>query len=114
MTGPDPLWMGLIASLQASAMMQLGKVVHPLTGNVERDLAQAKDTIDLLTMLERKCQGNLTAEEQRFLEHALFELRMNYLDESERPDDAASSSSAEADRSSTRGGGEGVDPNNSQ
>jgi hypothetical protein len=85
MADADPLLFQLIASFQASAMVQLGKVLHPLTGAIERDLEQAQGTIDLLAMLERKCKGNLTGDEQRFLEHVLFELRMNYLDESERP-----------------------------
>jgi len=85
MADADPLLIQLIASFQASAMVQLGKVIHPLTGTIERDLEQAQGTIELLAMLERKCKGNLTGDEQRLLEHVLFELRMNYLDESERP-----------------------------
>jgi hypothetical protein len=100
MAESDPLWMGLIASFQASAMVQLGKIIHPLTGKIERDLEQARGTIDLLTMFERKCKGNLTGEEEKFLEHVLFELRMNYLDEAQRPVEAAPGANAGPDKPS--------------
>jgi hypothetical protein len=82
---PDDLFLGLVASLQASAWVMLGKVIHPATGKVERHLEQAKETIDLLAVLETKTRGNLHPEEQRLLSQALFELRMNYVEELERP-----------------------------
>ena len=57
-----------------------------MTGKVERDLTAAKFSIDMLTMLENKMKGNLTDDESKFLEHALYELRLNYVDESKKPD----------------------------
>jgi hypothetical protein len=81
----DDLFIGLIASLHASAWMLLGKVVHPMTGKVERHLEQAKETIDLLAMLEEKTRGNLEGEESRFLGQVLYELRMNYVEELKAP-----------------------------
>jgi len=41
----------------------------------------AKGTIDLLEMLQRKTKGNLDDDEQKLLEHVLYELRLNYVDE---------------------------------
>ena len=66
-------------------MQQMGKLINPVTGKIERDLEQAKLSIDMLGMLEAKTRGNLTENEQRLLSHALFELRMNYLDEVNKP-----------------------------
>jgi hypothetical protein len=71
----------LIITLQASAMQQLGKVVSPVSGKVERNLELARQTIDLLSMLEEKTRGNLSADEEKFLQHILYELRLNYVDE---------------------------------
>ncbi len=66
-----------------SAMMQLGKIVNPATGKVERDLVQAKFTIDILGMLEEKTKGNLTKEEADLLRTTLANLRLNYVEEVE-------------------------------
>lgn len=89
----DALLIQLIVSFQSAAMLQMGKIMNPITGKVERDLDAAKQTIDLLAMLQRKTAGNLTDDEERYLNHVLYELRMNYVDETERP--AESKPSAE-------------------
>ncbi len=71
----------LVLSLQAATMQQLGKTISPLSGKAELDLTMAKGTIDLLEMLQRKTKGNLDADEQKLIEHVLYELRLNYVDE---------------------------------
>jgi len=75
----------LVLSLQAAAWQQMGKVSSPLTGKMERNLEQAKASIDLLEMLQRKTEGNLSSEEKKLLDHVLYELRMNYVDEAKKP-----------------------------
>jgi hypothetical protein len=75
----------LVLSLQVSAMQLMGKIASPITGKVERDLGQAKVSIDMLEMLSIKMKNNLSPEEDRFLSNILFELRMNYVDESKKP-----------------------------
>ncbi len=75
------LFMQLVMMFQGMALQNLGKVMNPMTNQIERNLEQAKNMIDLLGMLDEKTKGNLTDNEQRLLEHALFELRMNYIDE---------------------------------
>lgn len=77
----DPLFYQIVISLHAGAMQQLGKVASPITGKVERNLEQAKSTVDLLEMLKRKTEGNLVEDENKLIDHVLFELRMNYVDE---------------------------------
>lgn len=74
----------LVLSLQAGAMQHMGKTVSPVTGQVERDLELARHTIDILGMLQSKTEGNLTEEEGKLLEHVLYELRMNFVDESKK------------------------------
>jgi len=71
----------LIFSLKTSAIMQLGKIANPLTGKIERNLNEAKYTIDMLNMIKEKTKGNLTDDEKKIIDDAVFELQMNYIDE---------------------------------
>lgn len=69
----------LVQSMYMTAMMALGAGTQP--GEKPRiDLMGARQTIDLLGVLSEKTKGNLTADEQRLLESALFELRMMFLE----------------------------------
>jgi uncharacterized protein DUF1844 len=70
-----------LLSLSSSAFYYLGDVPHPGSGRVERDIGLAKQTIDLLGMLQEKTKGNLTEEESQVLTGLLYELRMRYVDE---------------------------------
>ena len=75
------LFTQLVLSFHAAAWQQLGKVPSVINGKIERNLEMAKHSIDMLGMLEEKTRGNVSENEQKFLRHALHELRMNYLDE---------------------------------
>jgi predicted nucleotide-binding protein len=77
----DQLFLQLVLMFQTAAFQQMGKIQNPITGKIETDLSQAKFSIDILGMLQDKTNANLTQEEKKFLDHVLFELRMNYLDE---------------------------------
>ena len=79
-----PLFLQLVLSLQTGAWYQLGKVVSPISGRLERDLEQGRLSIDLLIMLQEKTAGNLSAEEKEILDSAVYNLQMNYLDELNR------------------------------
>jgi hypothetical protein len=69
----------LVQSMYMTAMMSMGAGTQP--GEKPRiDLMGARQTIDLLGILVEKTKGNLTANEQRLLESALFELRMMFLE----------------------------------
>ncbi|MBI4013319.1 MAG: DUF1844 domain-containing protein [Candidatus Rokubacteria bacterium] len=65
--------------LYSEALVHLGQVPDPMTGQPHRDLEQAQFTIDLLAMLQEKTQGNRTAEESGVLEEILATLRMAYV-----------------------------------
>ena len=92
----DPMFVQLVLSLQASAMQQMGKVVSALTGKIERDIPAAQFTIDILTMLEKKMAGNLSEEEAKLMSHVLYELRLNFVDESKKVEPDSESSSGES------------------
>lgn len=97
---PDPLFLQLVLSLQMGAWQQLGKIASPLTGKVERDLHMAKMTIDMLSMIQAKTAGNLNPDEKRMVDHILYELRLNYVDESskgETPSDTSSGPKTQAE-----------------
>ncbi|MFQ5736174.1 MAG: DUF1844 domain-containing protein [Thermodesulfobacteriota bacterium] len=68
-----------ILSLSTSVLMNLGVVENPVTKKTEKELPVAKQTIDLLTLLKEKTQGNLTEDETGLLDNVLHELRMLYV-----------------------------------
>jgi hypothetical protein len=79
-------FIGFIALLANSAMQQLGKLVSPLTGKVERNLEGARATIGMIKMLQVKTKDNLSAEEQQAIDSSLSTLQLNYADEATRKD----------------------------
>jgi len=95
-TKHDQVLAGLVFSLQAAAMQQLGKVTSPVTGQLERDLDQAQHTIDILDMLKTKCREGTHAEVVRILDGAVMDLQMNYLDEVKKEREAPADGSDEA------------------
>jgi len=78
-------FVSLIFSLQQAAMAQMGKIANPATGKMEKNLAQAKATIDMLEMLKEKSKGNLIDTEQKIILNTLDNLYLNYADEVEKP-----------------------------
>ncbi len=73
-----------VSSLYSTCMFQLGKIMNPVTGKVEKDLFGARATIELLRMLQAKTQGNLSEKEKNALTDALSNMQMNYVDEVKR------------------------------
>ena len=70
-----------VLSLNSSVLVQLGLIEDPATGQKSKNLPMAKQTIDLLSMLEEKTKGNLTEQEENILKNLLYELRMLYVKE---------------------------------
>ena len=77
----DQLFIQLVYIFHSSAMVAMGKLKNPATDKIERDLEQAKQSIDLLEMIRDKTNGNLSSESQRTLDGFLTELRLNFVDE---------------------------------
>jgi Domain of unknown function (DUF1844) len=68
-----------LASLYMTGMLQLG-LMREQGGQPELDLIGARQTIDTIALLSDKTKGNLTSKEQGFLQNALYELRMAYVE----------------------------------
>lgn len=68
-----------LASLYMTAMLQLGLMRQQ--GEQPRvDIIGARQTIDTLSLISEKTRGNLTANEENFLQNSLYELRMAYVE----------------------------------
>lgn len=76
---PEINFSTFILSLSSSALFHLGEIVEPSTGSKNEDLPLAKQTIDILGMLEEKTKGNLTGDEKNLLSNILYDLRMRYI-----------------------------------
>jgi Domain of unknown function (DUF1844) len=76
----------LVLSLGSSVIVHLGEAPDPTSGQKREkpDFSMAQQSIDLLSMLQEKTRGNLTADESRFLDNMLFDLRMLYVQVSQR------------------------------
>lgn len=70
----------LVASLYTTALVQLG--MDPQSGAMryQPDIMAARQTVDMLAILNEKTKGNLTSQESRLLENVLYELRMAYIE----------------------------------
>ena len=95
------LFMQLVMMFQGMALQNLGKVMNPMTNQIERNLDQAKNMIDILGMLDEKTKGNLNDNEQKLMEHVLFELRMNYVDELKKDESADEQTDEQAEDNTT-------------
>jgi len=70
-----------IFSLNHSVLVHLGVMDDPTSGKKVRNLPIAKQTIDILGMLEEKTKGNLAEDEEKMLKNILYDLRMIYIKE---------------------------------
>ena len=76
-------FVGFVLSLAHTAAYHFGDVPDPVTGQSgTANLAAAQQIIDILSLLEQKTRGNLTAEERQLLEQLLYELRLRYVESS--------------------------------
>jgi len=69
-----------VLSLSTSALFHFGDIPGP-EGVVQKNLAAAKQTIDILNMLNEKTKGNLNEQENKLIQGALYELKMRYVKE---------------------------------
>jgi hypothetical protein len=69
-----------VVSMSHSALLHLGDAPDPATGAREQNLPLARQTIDLLAMLQEKTRGNLSGDEERVLSQAIYDLRMRFVE----------------------------------
>ena len=69
-----------VLSLSHSALVHLGDAPPPDGQASERNLPLARQTIDLLGILQEKTRNNLSGEEERLLDQALYDLRLRFVE----------------------------------
>lgn len=83
----EQLFDNLISSLVHSVWIALGKIKNPMSDKIERNLFAASMNIDMLDMLYKRMDSNLSDKEDLYLSHILSELKMNYIEEKKIGDD---------------------------
>ena len=78
-SGMPVTFASFVISLGSSSLMLMGEQLDPQQAAMPVNLPQAKEIIDLLSVLETKTKGNLTNEEQAVLRDMLYALRMKYV-----------------------------------
>lgn len=76
---PQVDFSAFVMSLATQSLIQLGEAKPPPGMNIPVDVAAAKQTIDILCMLEDKTRGNLDPQEAKLFEEILHQLRLSYL-----------------------------------
>jgi len=78
---PEINFASFLFSLSTTAMYHFGDFPDPVTKESRRNLPAAKQTIDILSILKTKTEGNLAEDEKDLLEGMLYELRMRFVKE---------------------------------
>jgi len=76
---PEINFSSFLLSLSSSVLLHLGEIADPQSGEKKKDLVLAKQSIDIINLLQEKTKGNLTQEEEKLLEHLLYDLRMRFV-----------------------------------
>lgn len=80
MDEPEPVaFTSFIMSLATQVLVQLGEMPPPSGMEIPIDLESARQTIDIMAMLQKRTRGNLSPDEARFMEDVLHSLRMSYI-----------------------------------
>ena len=85
----------LISSLVHSAWVYLGKIKNPMNDKLDKNLEQASVQIDMLDMLFKRMTGNLSEDEDKYLSHIIRELKMNFVEEKNKPEESENSESVD-------------------
>lgn len=76
---PGTLFTSFLDSLVVNAYMALGMVRNPYRSEQDVDVQGARQMIDIIEMLEKKTEGNLSVEESRYLKAHLGELKLAFV-----------------------------------
>ena len=76
---PEVNFSSFLLSLSSSVLLHLGEIADPQSGEKRKDLALAKQSIDIIGILKDKTKGNLSEEEGKLLQNLLYDLRMRFV-----------------------------------
>jgi len=77
---PEMTLSTFVMSMSTQVLVLLGEIPNPVDNTVRRDMAAAKQVIDILGMLKEKTRGNLESNEEALFENVLYDLRMRYVE----------------------------------
>ena len=77
---PDADFKSFLSGIATQVLLSLGDMENPMSKEVPKNLAQAKYSIDLLQILKEKTDGNLSDDEEKYLDAILYDLRMRYVE----------------------------------
>jgi len=78
---PPVNFTNFVFSLSTSALFHFGDLADSEDGKTQKNLPAAKQTIDILDMLNEKTKGNLDENENKLIQSMLYELKMRYVKE---------------------------------
>lgn len=81
---PERSLAGLFMMLASSAVVSMGEVADPVTGQRHDDLDQAAEIIDLLVLLREKTEGHRSAEESQVLDELVYDLQVRFVNARKR------------------------------
>jgi len=81
----QPTFKVFLSSMTIQAMIALGRLENPASGKSDLNLDQARFLIDTMGIIQEKTKGNLDQDETQLLEDSLFNLRMMYVEEKNKP-----------------------------
>jgi hypothetical protein len=81
---PERSLAGLFMMLASSAVVSMGEVADPVTGQRHYDLDQAAEIIDLLVLLREKTEGHRSAEESQVLDELVYDLQVRFVNARKR------------------------------
>jgi len=76
---PDVTFTSFFMALNSSALMHLGEMPDPVTGERRVDLMLARHTIDTMRLIQEKTRGNLNDEERELVETSIYDLQLRYV-----------------------------------
>jgi hypothetical protein len=81
---PEIDFASFVLSMSSSVLLHFGQVPDPFTKKTERNLPMAKQTIDILGIMQEKTKGNLSKDEEELISNLLHDLRLRYVEESKK------------------------------
>lgn len=88
------VFLQFISGMAVQTLVHLGKMSNPMTGESGVDLPNAKYSIDILGILQEKTKGNLTPQENEYLQNVLRDLRLEYVAVTGKPTAASGENGA--------------------
>ena len=92
---PEASFPVFLAGLYTQTLVALGEIENPLSGKAEANLPEAQYLIDIIVILQKKTSGNLTSEEESYLNALLHNLRMRYVEAARAGGEGASAQKAQ-------------------